>query len=257
MGQLQREILKEQLRDMIRGGQIGDAIEMVQVAKDHQEAEEFVFIVLGEEKSPPELVEAVLDTFLHARQNCAPQHGFWVHSLSHFTKILWERRMIGWIKKFNEVAFKGANELGDRNCSHRLVDDFVNYAKFADDPADFGLAPENFIWIKDEYSKERIKASPFKSEEALIRWELQQPANQFTFNHYLRVHIANIEKVRFLIRRLQELGSDTSEFSDLEKDLLNKQLKELEKAFGEELQDAGRREGLRKKIELTCVALVS
>lgn len=163
-----------QLRGLIQNGLTDQAIEMVRSAK-YDEGEAFVFTVMREEKSTPELVEAVLEVFLGARINRCPNHGCWVHSLSHFTDILWKRRMDKWIKKFNEVSFKGANELCDPNCSNRLVSDFEQYAKYDDDPVDFHLTPENLRWMDWEYaaySKARIEAGRFDTEEAFLRWKL-------------------------------------------------------------------------------------
>jgi len=169
-----------QLDTLIQNGQINLAIEVVRGANNYNEGEAFVFTVLRDKKSTPEIVEAALEAFLGTRRNSYKQHGYWVHSLSHFTEILWERRMDSWIKKFNEVSFKGANELGDSNCSDRLVDDFGKYAKFDDDPADFHLIPENLLWMDwkySPYSKARIEAGRFESEENFLRWKLHELEN--------------------------------------------------------------------------------
>ncbi|MBI4708708.1 MAG: hypothetical protein HY764_00710 [Candidatus Portnoybacteria bacterium] len=164
----------DQLKGLIHDGQTDRAIEMVRSVKDYIEGENFVLTVLSEDKSTPELLEAALETFLAARENRRNKHGGWVHSLSHFTQILWERRMDGWIKKFNEVSFKGANELDDSNCSDRLVYNFACNAKFNDDPADFALTPENLRWMDWDagYPKARIEAGRFESEEAFLRWKI-------------------------------------------------------------------------------------
>ena len=246
-----------QLKDLIQNGQINRAIEMVRSAEDYHEGERFVFTVLREEKSTPELVEVVLEAFLGTRENRYQQHGYWVHSLSHFTEILWERRMDGWIKKFNEVSFKGANELRDSNCSSRLVSDFSSYAKFDDDPADFHLTPENLRWMDWEYaaySKARIEAGRFASEEAFLRWKLHQPETHTAFDYDAQTNLVNLDGIRAIVQRLQELGADTSEFNGLERDLLTKQLSELEGKLPAATQD-WQRERLEKGIQKTRAAL--
>ena len=253
----------DKLRGLVQNGQIDRAIEMVRSTDDYHEGERFVFTVLCEVKSTPELVEAVLEAFLgtkpgHAHSyNYGGGHSGWVHSLSHFTKILWERRMDGWIKKFNEVSFKGANELGDSNCSDRLVDDFGSHAKFYDEPADFALTPENLRWMDWKYaaySKARIEAGHFESEEAFLRWKLRRPEMHIAFDYEAQTDLVNIEGIRSFIQQLQELGADTSEFNGLEKDLLTKQLSELEAKLPAATQGR-QRERLEKRIQKTRAAL--
>lgn len=249
----------DQLKGLIQNGQIDRAIEMVRGTNGYHEGESFVFTVLREKKSTPELVEAVLEAFLGTRENRYKQHGYWVHSLSHFTEILWERRMDGWIKKFNEVSFKGANELRDSNCSDRLVDDFGSYAKFDDDPADFALTPENLRWKEwnpeyDGYTKARIEAGRFESEGAFLRWKLHRPETHTAFDDDAQADLVNLDGIRTIVQRLQSLGADTSEFNGLERDLLTKQLSELEAKLPAATQD-WERERLEKGIQKTRAAL--
>lgn len=164
----------DQLKKFIQDGSTDTAIHLVrELLEDLDDHERAVHTVLGDQKSAPELVEAALEAFLGTRQNRYKDHGFWVHSLSHFTAKLWERRMDGWIKKFNEVSFKGANELRDTNCSDRLVSDFGYYAKFDDEPVDFHLTFENLGWMNWEYAlytKARIEAGRFESQETYLHW---------------------------------------------------------------------------------------
>lgn len=247
----------DQLKGLIQNGQIDRAIEMIRSTNDYHEGESFVFTVLHEERSTLELVEATLEAFLGTRENRYEQHGYWVHSLSHFTGILWERRMDGWIKKFNEVSFKGANELRDSNCSDRLIGDFGGYAKFDDDPADFALTPENLRWMDwkyDAYSKARIEAGRFESEEAFLRWKLRRPETHIAFDYDAQTELVNIEGIRSLTQKLKELGADTSEFNGLERDLLTKQLDELKAKLPTATQ-GWQRERLEKGIQKTRAAL--
>lgn len=219
-----------QLMTLIHDKQTDRAIEMVRMAKDHEEGEAFVFTVLREEDPSQELVAAVFVAFLGTRQNRRPKHGVWVHSLSHFMKVLWGLRMHSWtdywIKRFNEVAFRGANELHDPDCSDRLVSDFCSFAKFDDDPADFHLTPENLRWMdleNDAYTRARIEAGRFESEEAFLRWKLRRPEMYTAFDYDAQTNLIDIERIRSIIQQLQELGADTSEFNGFERDLLTKQ----------------------------------
>lgn len=247
----------DQLKGLIQNGQIDRAIEMVRSTVDYHEGESFVFTVLGEEKSTLELVEAVLEAFLGTRENRYDMHGNWVHSLSHFTRILWGRRMDSWIKTFNEVSFKGANELRDFGCCDRLVGDFGRYAKFDDDPADFALTMENLSWMDWKYatySKARIEAGRFESEEAFLRWKLQRPETHIAFDYDAQTDLVNIKGIRSLVQNLQELGADTSEFNGLERNLLTMKLGELEAKLQVATED-WQRKRLEKGIQKTRAAL--
>lgn len=247
----------DQLQGLIQDGEMVRAVEMVRSTDDYQEAELFVFTVLDNEKSTPELVRVVLEAFLDMRENWRPKHGYWVHSLSHFTEILWERRMDQWIKKFNEVSFRGANELGDPNCSDRLVHDFAEHAKFDDDPTEFALTPENLRWMDweyAEYSLARIRAGRFESEADFLIWKLRQPKMQTEFDYDVQAELVDIEGIRSRIQELQELGADTSEFDGLEKDLLAKQLDDLKEKLSVSTED-WQRKRLEKGIQKTLAAL--
>jgi len=224
------------LNELIQHGLTDQAIVWVKDVDDYREGEEFVFVVLRAEKSAPELVDAVLERFLSMRQNRYRQHGYWVHSLSHFTKHIWERKMFDWIKRFNEVAFKGANELGDSNCCERLVCDFTKYAPFDFNPADFHLTMANLPWMKwDKYyllEKARIEHGPFESADDLTRCEmLTEMRNPRTFERSdfeSQSSLVNVEGISERRKKLQALGVDISEFDGLERRLLEAKLVELD-----------------------------
>lgn len=250
----------EELTKMIENGQFSQAIELVRSVKQYQDGELFVFVVL-KAKDPTaseKLVEAVLEAFLATRENRYEKHGYWVHSLSHFTKHLWERRMVAWIKRFNDVAFKGANELHDPNCCDRLVGEFASHANWDDDPVAFGLTSDSLRWMKpneyNEYSRARIESGKFASEEAFLRWKVRQPRTQFSFDFDAQMDLVNIAGIRQIIGRLQELGADVSEFSDLMESLLTTQLAKLETELPTARED-WRVERIKKGIEKTRAAL--
>ena len=125
---------------------------------DYSYGEGMVFTVMRCEESPQDLIDTVLDVFLGTRQNYPRAHGSWVHSLSHFTEYLWQKGQFEWIKKFNEVAFKGALELKNTNCCDRLVIDFGRYAEWYHDPAEFYLTIDNLTWMNWPTSPQRLVA---------------------------------------------------------------------------------------------------
>lgn len=145
---------------------------------DYAQREELVKATLNEKGASDDLIEVALWNFLFRKPKTALEHGYWVHSLSHFTKTLWQRRS-RWavedcLKDLMQAAFQGALELGDANCCNRLVNDFVKNAKWDDDPAAFHLTPENLTWMDWKWfpgAKERIQARRFASEEAFLAWK--------------------------------------------------------------------------------------
>jgi hypothetical protein len=250
------------LTNYLRKGEIDSAMSIIRRAHDHHEAEGFVFAVRKEEASTPEVIDAVLEAFLSTRRNRSGSggHGSWVHSLSHFTATLWMRRLDVWIKKFNEVAFRGANELGDSNCSDRLVRNFAEFAKWNDHPAEFYITPENIggwmKWDYHPYAKARIEAGAFESEGDFLCWELRRPETHMAFDFDAQINLVDIKEIRSLIERLETFGMDTAEFKDLERDLLTKRLSELEEELPTAKED-WKRERLTKGIEKTKAALAS
>lgn len=144
---------------------------------DYHEAEHLVFDILGIEPMNKALIDRALQKFMDSHDDCEgnPEHGYWVHSLSHFTDNLWHLRLTDWLKKFYKVAFDGAIKFRDSNCSSRLVGSFEAYALWSDDPADFHLVLKNMAWMDWEYygsAKERIKKGPFKSEADFLESRL-------------------------------------------------------------------------------------
>lgn len=135
---MSRDDRSDELKELIKSGQSEKALELAKSPVDYQESEDFVFAVLKAEVVNDELLDAALEAFLNTRENWDPKHGYWVHSLSHFTKDLWKLRKLAWIKRLSEVSFKGANELGDTNCSGRLVYDFDEHALWSDHPVEVG-----------------------------------------------------------------------------------------------------------------------
>tara|TARA_Y100000310_G_C20691745_1_gene822734 strand:- start:642 stop:1397 length:756 start_codon:yes stop_codon:yes gene_type:complete len=218
---------RDALEGLLRAKQTDRAVTMINRVQDHGEGESFVFAVLTSDDPEQNLIDTVLEAFLKTRRDYRPQHGIWVHSLSHFTEKLWKLRQIGWIKNFNEISFRGANELGDNNCSNRLVEDFGKYAQWDDDPAEFHITSENLGFVDWKYlqkTKLRMEAGKLASEAEFLQLQLRNP-EVFHLDYHDKV---DTKKLRADLGRLSELGADTSEFQNLEKDLLTKQLRRYE-----------------------------
>ena len=243
----------DQLASLIKAGNIGEADVLIRDANDYGEAERFVFTVLGEEKSTSELLEQALEVFFNSRENRRELHGYWVHSLSHFIDQLWKRRMTDWIKRFYQVSFRGANELGDSNCSSRLVSAFATNAVWSDDPADFHLAMDNLTWMHWkylEYAKARVEHGIFESEVGYVAWQLRQPTLNKTINYDAQVDLVDVTGIQRRLDRLRELGTDVSGFAGHIAGLLNEQLVSLEVKLTTDLRD-WERERTEKALEIT------
>jgi len=237
-----REERKEELEMLIQRSLFDEATRMARHPLDYEEGEAFVDITFREENVPQEIIEAALEGFLESRVNRYELHGYWVHSLSHFTDKLWKRGMRSWIKRFNETAFRGVYETGDTNCSDRLVGDFGRYASWDDDSTDFHLTDKILRWMKWDYlgyTKARIQMRVFQSEEEYICWRLGRLED--FMNH------VDIEQIQAFLRRLRELGSDVSEFDALPRTILTQRLEEYRRKLEVETED-WRKENLRKKI---------
>ncbi len=217
------------------------------------QAECLVIEVLRGDKSklPQDLLDLVLSVFLGA-YNCG-DHGEWVHCLSHFTSKLWKSGQFEWIQKFNQVAFKGAKELGVTNCCDRLVDDFSELASWDKDPAAFHLTMENLAWMDWEYheqAKARINHGLFESKEALeicrLRGLIEQKAELESLNFELGLYLLDLDKLKKIVRQLQELGDQSLAYEEVKKAALKWQLNKLESKLNE--ADEEDREKFRKAI---------
>lgn len=217
----ERQRILGEVRQAVQEGRIAEAIAIVANPYDYSVGESFSAGVLDIPEAPIELIDAALEGFVKTRRNWYQQHGYWVHSLSHFTSHLWERRLVDWIRRLNEISFKGAIELGDSNCSDRLVGDFARYALWSDDPKDFGLTRESISWMKwsdwNRAAKLRIEAGRFESEAAWLHWKLE----------HAEVFLCHdpATSVPLVLTRLQELGEDVVQYANLLRELLEAELR--------------------------------
>ncbi len=126
-----------------------------------------------------EKIETRLQAFLQVHETSKPNHGYWVHSLSHFDERLWELGLLDWIKRLYGVAFRTALQLGDWNCCDRLLYQFFQRAPWDADPQEYGLSKNTVkMFIKEEMAgrdspplRERIELAPFASEEVYQAWK--------------------------------------------------------------------------------------
>ena len=235
------EVAKQRLAEIIRAGQLKQAIAFINTANGYDEGETMVSIVLHTEACPQEVIEAALERFVATRENRYERHGYWVHSLSHFTEQLWKRGLKDWIKRLNTIAFTGANELDDTNCSDRLLGDFERFAPWDAVPAEYGYSEKNLRWAGDggEYTKSaimRLRSSPFKTEAGLIRFELGGELRKFTkystpSASEPQATLLDLPKIRKIVEKLKELGDDVSDLKDIEARMLGRFIDECEQGI--------------------------
>ena len=243
----------QELESLLTAGKTPEAIALIKTARNYDEGEWFVGMVLGADPgkaAPSEVMEAALEAFANTRNE--DEHGLWVHSLSHFTRHLWQRRMTKWIRKLNEIAFQS-----DANCSNRLVSDFSQYARWDDNPLELGYTPKNLAWIdrceNEEYratSRNQINVSPFPSEEAFLRWQLSQPL--LVFDNEVRTGLVDVTKFQEIQARLTAIGAETSDLPELERKLHQSHLQRMETELTtcQKWQMEGLKKGIAKTRQL-------
>lgn len=240
----------ELLKHLLAGNDLAGAKVLVTQAKDHHGGELLVFTVLKAANATPELIDAALETFIATRKN--KEHSYWVHSLSCFTKLLWERRLLPWIKRLNEIAFTGAIELRDDNCCVQLLKDFDQHSLWSDAPGDVGLTETNLAWLKVDkytrYAKARVDASPFSNEADHLIWSLGQMESWQVLGWSMAGYehwFIPLDDISSLITRLTVLGRDVTEFRAMVDARLHEQLVRYEAA----LLNLDESDHYRRKIE--------
>jgi len=251
----------DRLKELLEANETDQAMTLIKSAVDYHEGERFVFAVLRHKGASQEMIDAVLETFISTRQNWYRQHGTWVHSLSHFTEHLWRMNQMEWVKKLNKIAFDGVLELGDANCSDRLVGDFFRHSNWDMDPKEFHLSVELLEHFKysREYGLARLAVSPFESEDAFKEWEARYQLNSGNYKEWsneAQNDMVNAERLNGYITTLNDLGLDVTEFNGLLKQLLEEQVVEFEEKAASTPDDKPWiRERAEKAIEITKAQL--
>lgn len=225
---------------------------------NHQEGEEAVLEIFRNEQATQTEINEVLEGFLATRINRCYEHGYWVHGLSHFTEILWNRGMYDWVKRFYLIAFTGANELGDSDCCDRLVGNFMDNAGWNTNPADFHITSATTTWLDPKYYSfdiAYIAVAPFESEAAFLIWKLGRPETYKSFNSNAQMDMVPVDKIKAMLDRLHELGANTSEFENSLQQRLDKQSGELELELTKTNLPGWKIERLQKAIDITHSAL--
>lgn len=242
----------------IEAGNTEELKRIIASARDYHDAEDAVNAIL-ENNASEDILELALQNFLDCAQTGKPLHGYWVHSLSHFTEYLWEKRMTGWITIFNVCAFQGAIRFNDSNCSDRLLGDFAKFAQWDDSPADFGLTAENLTWVDwsgdwMQEIKTRIDAAPYKSEADYLISTLGKKENQRAKNKECEMGLVDAEGINALLARIAELGGDITPYATFIADLQRAQIAELKQSLVD-YPDHWNTSGIKRGIEILTQAL--
>jgi hypothetical protein len=223
----------DQINNYLEQNKSDSARSLVLKLNDCEYVERVVHTVLKNPSITPDFLDFVLNHFLSTRENNKHGHEKWVHSLSHFTKEIWELKRYDWIKKFNEVSFKGAVELNTTFCCDRLVMDFLRYHTFDASPLNYYIDPENLAWLdwtnfyNPNELKQELKNSPFKSQESLLRFRLNGTLNSKEWISEIQKDATSTKAFDSLLTKLQSEGVDISEFDSQKAELYAKRLQSL------------------------------
>jgi len=218
------------------------ALRLIGKIKGYGYVENYVHIALDENvfRKSPEFISKVLRYFVDQREDICSQHGYWVHSVSHFYSQLWKLGMKKETREFSKISINGALELGDSNCLSRLLGVFFKESSYDDNPDDFGINEKVIsLWgHPKEYEKARIKTKTFINEYSYLSWQLifaDCPViTSFTSEYQLG--LIDKKNVCGLIERLRKIDPDYPLDSEIVfKKLYKKQYERLEKELKEEL----------------------
>jgi hypothetical protein len=175
--------------------------------------------------------------------------------------MLWKMRLTDWVKVFNDIAFRQALVLHNSDYCERLLYDFADYGQWNDHSKDFHLTDDNLRWMdwggaNYAYIRKRIAVGNFTSEEAYLRWQLQQEELVAPFDLNCGVPLADRSKIHQIIMRLTEIQVDTDEYRDLENNLLSRQLAELQNQLKKLSPNSWRIPYIMGRLKSTHLALV-
>ena len=259
--------LENKLTELVASAQLRDAIAFVSSLDDYEDAENAVSVALGIERCPQNVIDAALECFVSTRENRTGRggHGSWVHSLSHFTSNLWGKGFNAWIKRLNEIAFTGANELGETGCCDRLVRNFSVHAKWDSIPAEYGYTQENLAWANVDvgndlkYPLALIKASPFASEIASIRFDLGWPQLFLKtvewIEQYGQPYTVSLQKIRDSVERLSTLGDNITDLANIEEEMIRRFIADIETEISASEPGFNREKRLPRSLELSRLQL--
>lgn len=247
--------------DSINKKNYKEGLSLMKRIKHYHHLEGYVHAILKGDycKDSFETVESVLEYFIEQREDICPEHGFWVHSVSHFDNKLWELGLKKQLQVLLKIAITGANELNDENCSDRLIGGFFRFSEYTDNPLDYGITEKNikFSGYLNEYGKHRIQTGVYETKEAHVLSKLQfadTPMLISWSNDYQLILLEeeNIENVIQELRNIRPV--DVLEVNDIKQNLYQKQLHNLESSLI--LENSEKQIGiLRNAIEMTKTLL--
>lgn len=232
-----------------------NAIQIINTICDSSEVEHVIHILIRSFSKLDDILEVALDSFLKTRKDKAIDHGYWVHSLTHFDDYLWENGMTNWIKKLYKISLSGAIKLGNFNCCEGLLSNFCRYSQWNDDPNDYNINMQITSWMQvrpwNKSILERIKAGRFQSASDYLRWCSNHPCFLYSSRNS---DLIALGKIRSLISEISKNGENISEFIEMEEKLLRLNLSQL----NNNLENSNRKyehENIEKNIRMLKWAL--
>ena len=162
---------------LLRQKEYEEALKLTKQMKRFGNGASLVHQVLYDSSCPEKVQDAILQKFLDSQNNYPNYHPSgrtWEHDLRAFTPILWERKLYKWLERFYRAVFQNPENIPRSMYAYELIYQFVQYARWSDDPKKFGLAgktfPSDMRLRSQELVLARLQASPFKSEEEYLLW---------------------------------------------------------------------------------------
>lgn len=163
------------IRTAVRSGRFDVAGATIAEMSNHWQVGRCIEMLLEETGSLP-VLEVALQKYLDLPRD---SEGDWdTNSFatlsSNFIRVLWDRGLVGWVKKFYQVILSESpsrDELADLVCG------FVAQACWSDHSTDFFIDPVKigemkFGWYGG-YDRARLEAPRFESEAAFHTWKLR------------------------------------------------------------------------------------
>ena len=253
---------QQKIRDLCSAGEFNEVLMLVERSRSITDIRYLIQEIIESESYEVDgILDRALGIFLKAADDdnnykIYDEYRHYLWSLSFFDGLLWHRRKTEWLKRLYRTAIAGALTRNVSENLHYLAEHFAAYSHWSDDSRDFYLVPAavgliRFFDHKNSYARARIRARKFNSEVEFLQWRIFQPEAVSNFDSSVQqegmVDLGEIDKI---IRRLAELGVDTSAFKKYPQDLLEKQLARFRKlvARTKDQFDAG---NLIKAIEIT------
>jgi hypothetical protein len=157
-------------------------------SKQLHEVEKYVFAALDESNSPIDWAKLSLaiaaflafdaDGYIQAKGVRTDRRVvLWIHALSHFVEELWKMRQHEHLQVLYREAVKRSDAVGDYGCMDRLLSDFLRYARWFDNPRDYGFEetiPDYELLYAEREKKSQSEFEGIAKHRSSIKYAYEQ-----------------------------------------------------------------------------------